>query len=87
MAFFTVSTTLSTLIPSESIATEPGALVPKRSIPTLCLVYLGQPNVDAASTDTIAEPAGSTYWRCSTDAASNRSQEGIETTLVSMPDS
>ena len=45
------ATTLSTLMPSLSSATGPGALAPNRSMPTDASAHVAQPKVAAASTD------------------------------------
>ena len=45
------ATTLSTLMPSFSSATAPGALAPNRSMPIETSAHFAHPNVAAASTD------------------------------------
>ena len=52
------ATTLATLIPSFSNTTLPGALAPKRSMPMLSSAQRDQPNVVAASTDSVGTPFG-----------------------------
>src|SRR4030067_1785454 len=79
----------STVNPNFSSSTSPGAEAPKQSIPMVspeAPTYLCQPNVAAASTDTLAvTPGGRTVFRYSTGCFSNSSQERILTTLVFTP--
>ncbi len=78
-------TTFATLIPSLSSTTSPGALAPKRSMPTESSANRAHPNVVAASTDSTGTPAGKSVSRNAASWAASRSQLGRLTTCAPTP--